>query len=276
MRLRLSALSWTSSTVVGVTALLLSSLPQTAYAQTITGFEGFARPNNGNVMFRQPSFSGSTLDFLDTSNPAFNQSIITNTRANTGTQSMQVNFQFKAAQNNPFLRLSTFNAVNLPNPAIDLSLAVQFALYVPASTPDFYLTLGVRETGVVTTIGGNGGTTGAIELVGATASQGSSPIGKLITTKDTWLNIVFNLPNEPVRGFAGAANGVLNGTFGTIEGLYITPTSNANVGPYTFFLDDFRQTPLVSAAAPEPSSVLLALVGLTGFCIRRRKARRVS
>jgi hypothetical protein len=270
MRLRLSALSWTGAAAAGVTALL-SSFPQAAYAQTITGFEGFARPNNGNVMFRAPNFSGSTLTFIET---APNQAIITNTRANTGTQSMQVSFQFRAAQTNPFLRLTTSNAVNLPNPAIDLSLAVQFALYVPASTPDFYLTLGVRETGVVTAIGSNGGTTGAIELVGATASQGSSPIGKLITTKDTWLNIVFNLPNEPVRGFAGAANGVLNGTFGTIEGLYITPTSNANVGPYTFFLDDFRQTPLVVAAAPEPASLSLLSVCLLGFGLRRRLRSR--
>jgi hypothetical protein len=270
MRFRLAALSWTGATATAVTALLLSSFPQVAQAQTITGFEGFARPNNGNVMFRAPTFSGSTSAFLET---APNQSVVSNVRANTGTQSMQVSFQFRAAQTNPFLRLTTSGATNLPNPAIDLSLAVQFALYVPAATPDFYLTLGVRETGVVTTIGGNGGTTGGIELVGATALQGSSPIGRLITVKDTWLNIVFNLPSEPVRAFVGG-NGVLNGTFGTIEGLYITPTSNANVGPYTFFLDDFRQTPLVTAAAPEPASLSLLSVCLLGFGLRRRLRSR--
>ena len=173
MRLRLAALPWASGGAVGASALLLSSVPQAACAQTITGFEGFARPNNGNVMFRAPTFSGSTSTFLET---APNQSVVSNTRANTGTQSMQVSFQFKAAQTNPFLRLTTASATNLPNPALDLSLALQFALFVPTGTPDFYLTLGVRETGVVTTIGGNGGTTGAIEFVGATALQGSSPI----------------------------------------------------------------------------------------------------
>lgn len=242
-----------------------------AGAQVITGFEGFAAPNNGNVMFRAPNFSGSTSTFIET---APNQAIITTERANSGTQSMRVSFQFKAAQTNPFLRLTTASATNLPNPAIDLSLAVQFALYVPASTPDFYLSLGVRETGTVTTIGANGGGTGPLELVGATSLQGSSPIGRLITAKDTWINMTFNLPSEPVRSFAGG-NGVLNGTFGVLEGLYITPTSNANVGPYVFFLDDFRQSAIVSASTPEPSALALLALGTVtgaGIMVRRRKS----
>lgn len=273
MRFIFVARRWAIAAGVGITALLAASFPQAAGAQTITGFEEYTVGNNGNIMFRAPNFSGSTSTFLETTP---NQTVISTARANTGTKSLNVNFQFKAAQTNPFLRLTTASAPTLPNPAIDLSLALQFALYVPASTPDFYLTLGVRETGTVTTIGGNGGGTGAIEFVGATGLQGSAPLGRLITTKDSWITVVFNLPTEPVRAFAGG-NGVLNGTFGTIEGLYITPTSNANVGPYSFFLDDFRQTAAIVTAAPEPASVALfgiGFLGMVGAATRRTAKAR--
>lgn len=260
-----------SAVIAASTTLLVAGVVvsgSSARAQIITGFEGLSLGQNGNVMFRSPNFSGSTSAFLA---PSPNQSVVSNERANTGTQSLRVSFQFLANQTNPFLRLSTSNPATLPNPAIDLTQALQFALFVPTGTPDFYLTLGVRETGTLAAVGQNGGTSGPIELLGATASQGGAPLGKLITTKDAWVTVAFNLPSEPVRGFTG--NGVLDVSRGALESLFITPTSNANTGPYTFYLDDFRQTAIVTAA-PEPSSLALLAAAVLPAATRMRKRRR--
>ncbi len=250
-------------------ALLPIALPRPAAAQVITGFEGFTNGVNGSVVFRQPTFSGSTSGFLATTP---NLAAISNEQANTGTQSLKVSFQLLANQTNPWVRLTTSGTANLPNPAIDFSLALQLSLYVPASTPDFYITLGARETGTAAAVGANGGTTGTIEYVGATSGlSGGAPIGKLITTKDTWLTVTFNIPSEPVRAFTG--NGILEGGRGAMESLTITPASNA-VGPYTFYVDDIRQTPIVVASAPEPGSVALlasALLPLGALAASRKR-----
>jgi hypothetical protein len=46
---------------------------------------------------------------------------------------------------------------NIPNPAITFAHRVRVRLYVPSDTPDFYLTLGVRETRTTAACAGNGG-----------------------------------------------------------------------------------------------------------------------
>lgn len=74
--------------------LLVGVLAAAVAAQTfpITDFEGFPAPSaNGSVMFRQPSFSGSTSSFIDGS---VNTAQVVTDVAYSGTKSLRVNWKF--------------------------------------------------------------------------------------------------------------------------------------------------------------------------------------
>jgi len=251
MRMRYAVLALTA--LVGMSG---------AFAQClITGFEGYTLGANGVVLFRQPSFSGSTNGFVvgapcDFAGGVYNCSEISNDYAFSGTQSLRVAWQFRTdANGNPFpnawLRLTTFNTTSVPNPAITFAHRVRVRLYVPSDTPDFYLTLGVRETGTTAACAGNGGTSGGIEWIGATSAQGNNaPVGKLVNQKDQWVTVKFDASCDPIRAFAGAtANGQLDTERGTLEQLAFTPTDPANLGPYIVYIDD------VETYVPAPGDV---------------------
>ncbi|GBC91698.1 hypothetical protein HRbin15_00153 [bacterium HR15] len=228
-------------------ALMLTGLLLTGVATSqclLTDFEGYTVGDNGVVMFRQPSFSGSTAAFLAYTGLCSNGpncSIISDEQNHTanGSLSLKVVWQFTGAASNAWLRLTTFNTLNLPNPTINFSHKVAVWLYVPSGTPDFYLTLGVRETGSTADCGLNGGTTSGIEWIGATS--GYPPIGKLVDQKDQWVRVVFDIPNEPIVGFAGTtANGRLDTQTGTLEHLAFTPVDPSLTDIYTVYLDDIE------------------------------------
>ncbi len=133
------------------------------------------------------------------------------------------------------------------------------------------MTLGVRETGALVPIGEDGGTVGTIEFVGATGVQGAAPIGKLITDKDTWVTVSFEIPFEPIQPFTG--NGQLEVARGVLEHLAFTPVSSSATGPYIIYLDNFQQV----AVIPEPGTAALFASGLLPLALavwRRRAARR--
>ncbi len=231
--------------------LVVGILASAVVAQTfpITDFEAFPAPSsNGSVMFRQPSFSGSTGSYID---GAVNTAQVVTDIAYSGTKSLRVNWRFLPERPNAWLRLTTYNTANLGNPAIDFAHALRFKIYVASGTPDFYITLGVRETNTTAPIGGNGGASGGIEWIGATSLDPGNvrPIGKLITAKDQWVEVVFNIPVETVNPFAGAtANGVLDVPRGTLENLSFTPVEPGAVGPYLIYLDDFEQVAVWSVS----------------------------
>jgi hypothetical protein len=246
--------------VLALTALVGMS---GAFAQClITDFEGYTLGANGAVLFRQPSFSGSTSGFVvggacNIPNGVFNCALISDEQAFSGTQSLKVAWQFRTdANGNPFprawLRLTTFNTTSVPNPAINFDHRVRVRLYVPSDTPDFYLTLGVRETGTNAACAGNGGTSGGIEWIGATSAQPgpNAPVGKLVNQKDQWVTVKFDIRRDTILGFAGStANGQIDGSTGTIEHLAFTPTDSANLGPYIVYIDD------VETYVPTPGDV---------------------
>jgi hypothetical protein len=249
MRMRYAVLALTA--LVGMSG---------AFAQClITDFEGYTLGANGVVLFRQPSFSGSTSSFVvggacNIPNGVFNCALISDEQAFSGTQSLKVAWQFRTdANGNPFprawLRLTTNNTTSVPNPEISFSHRVRLRLYVPSGTPDFYVTLGVRETGTNAGCARNGSATGVIEWVGATAAQSgpNAPVGKLVNQKDQWVTIRFDLSRDPIRPFTG--NGVINGDRGVLEHLALTPTDSANLGPYIVYIDD------VETYVPTPGDV---------------------
>ena len=251
MKMRYAVLALTA--LMGISSALAQCL--------ITDFEGFPLGANGAVLFRQPSFSGSTASFVvgspcDLPNGVFNCALISDEQAFSGTQSLKVAWQFRTdANGNPFprawLRLTTNNTTSVPNPEISFSHRVRLRLYVPSGTPDFYVTLGVRETGTNAECARNGGTSGGIEWIGATSAQGNNaPVGKLVNQKDQWVTVKFDASCDPIRAFAGAtANGQLDTERGTLEQLAFTPTDPANLGPYIVYIDD------VETYVPVPGDV---------------------
>lgn len=80
---------------------------------TFGDFEGFAPGTE--VIFQEPRFSGSTSGNLLT---VPNTTLVVNNVAHNGTNSDLANFQFVDGTNTRWVRLTTFNTPNLPNPGI--------------------------------------------------------------------------------------------------------------------------------------------------------------
>jgi len=248
-----------------VAALVVaSSLSASAQYFLIEDFEAYdpAAVGNGTVMFRQPSFSGSTSGQMDVTDPANNISKVVSGVASGGNNSLQVVFKWQDTGN--WLRLTTFGATFRPNPAISYSLALKFDVLYTAGD-DIAIALLTRDNGTAVPIGGNGGTTGAIEVIGATGfSSTTGPEGALVlSASPNWQTVVINIPAASVVAFTG--NGVLDNPSGTLEALGIKRLGG--VGPYELYFDNF-------AMVPEPGSLLAlgsGLIGMSGLLLRRRR-----
>lgn len=238
--------------------------------QVIADFESYTTPTGlGSVMFRQPSFSGSTASKLDaTPNDAFVESIgIPAGNPNVGNNALRVGFSFADAATLPlWLRLTSNNTPNQGNPTIGLQpgAGLQFDIY---SDTALYIALLIRETETDAAIGANGGATGGIEFVGGNPSSATGNRGKLLAA-NTWTTLLFDFSTEPVFFFAGAADGILTpGTDskGVLEALAIgaDPGTTGNIN---IWLDNFQ-------VVPEPSTLVLGLLGGLGlmFVIHRRR-----
>ncbi len=220
----------------GILALsLLVSLPAALAAPLVlTDFDSFA--TGARVMFLNPRFSGTTAAKLEL---APDVAGIDTAQAFSGTNSYQFQFQFTSASTARWVRITSFNAPNLPNPTISLTSPVSIRFY---TNKPIRVALGIRETNTNAALGANGGTSGAIEWLGTVGGVvGGVPQGKLISSPNTWVELVFDPLTDPVSSFTG--NNVLSGTFGkaVLEHLAITPADGGDVGPYTVFIDDVRQ-----------------------------------
>lgn len=206
----------------------------------LTDFEGFASgTSSGTVLFRQPTFSGSTSGFLD---PSPNLTSVTGAfpAGNSSSRALRANWSWNTNVN-AWLRLSTSGTANLPNPVIDLTRKLRFDIY---SDKSLKVALGVRETDnpAGTPIGSNGGTTPAvIEFVGVTNVMSGQPQAVRTVAASNWTTLEFDLPNEPVRNFSGG-NGVLSTSsgLGVLEHLAFVPAAGA--GAYDVYLDNFIVT----------------------------------
>lgn len=204
--------------------------------EPLVNFESFANNTpNGTVMFQRPAYSPTTASYLDTA--ATNYTSVTtsfpagNTRA--GGKVLKGGWTFKTGTTNPWLRLTTFNPTNVPNPTIPLDRIVRFDIY---SDKSLKAGLGIRETGTTADYGANGGTTGTIEFVGVTNVVSNSPFPTRIISASTWTTLEFNFPSEPVRAFTG--DGILAAGKGVLECVALVP--NGGMGAYTIHLDNFE------------------------------------
>jgi hypothetical protein len=98
-----------------------------AAGPVVEGFEGFAVGTE--VMFQEPNFSGSTSANILLGGT----SLVSSSMAFGGSQSNEVRFQFVDNTPTRWVRLTTFNTPNLPNPAIRVTQPG-----APAPTVSFY------------------------------------------------------------------------------------------------------------------------------------------
>ncbi len=91
----------------------------TSAGPSVFGFEGFAI--GAEVMFQEPRFSGTTVgNLLTTPNTA----AVTDLVSFGGAQSYELNFQFIDKDTTRWVRLTTFQSDNQPNPAVLLAEAL--------------------------------------------------------------------------------------------------------------------------------------------------------
>lgn len=221
--------------------LFALAVAQPATAQIEVFAENFESRSGGNgtVLFRQPSFSGSTSGLLMASP---NVAQVLTERALSGSRAVKVSWQWRDGTAFTWLRLTTFNVMALGNPAIPVTNGyVELQVY-NAGPADLYVSLGVRETNTTVALGTNSGTAGSIEWVGATSvtvsgASGIEPKGKLVPA-GRWTTLGFEMEIEPVQFFTG--NSILETLSGraTLESLGITPVDVTQRGPYTIYIDD--------------------------------------
>lgn len=207
-------------------------------AETVlTDFEGFASGTaNGTVLFRSPSFSGSTDEFLEAA-PNLTSVVGTFPSGNDSARVLRANWSWTNTAN-LWLRLTTSGTANLPNPVIDLTRRLRFNIYTDKALG---VALGIRETGNPpgTAIGSNGGTSpGIIEYAGVTNVVAGQPQVTHTIPAGNWTTVEFDLPSEPIRSFVGG-NGVLSSAtgLGVLEHLALVPA--AGIGHYDVYLDNF-------------------------------------
>ena len=217
----------------------------------ITDFEGYA--DGTQVMFRQPSFSGSTSAHLVI--PPNTSQVVTES-AFGGTKVCQIDWAWLDTTPQRWLRLTTSGLANVGNPTVDLTrpLRFRFRMLTPGS---LRLCVGIRETGVDVPIGANGGSTGTIEWVGATAKIDGAPQGRLIGYESgQWQTLTFDLANESVLAFTGDGVLAAANNKGVIEHIALAVVDTA--GPLTVQFDVFEQlvgTAPVIAQQPASQSV---------------------
>ena len=121
-------------------------------ATLIQDFE--SSPQGTNALFMRPDFSGSTSPYLLAQPPGSfspNVAVVTNLHADTGTNSLLANWQFKDGAPVNWLRLVA-QGPGTPNPQVDLRLPISFRLLllpVGVTAEGLSVTRLVDQTGTV-------------------------------------------------------------------------------------------------------------------------------
>lgn len=248
----------TVNELTALTFTATASDPESAWSPvTITTFESYTVPTvDGTVMFRQPDFSGSTSAFVDQTVTNYSKVLSNFPSGHSGSKVLRASWTFKAGTTNPWVRLATYNAANLPNPTVYFGHVVKFDMYTDKALK---VGLALRETSTVAAIGANGGTSGTVEFVGVPSLNGTAPNPSRTVAAGAWTTVTFSIPDEAVTAFTG--NGVLESMTGKgiLDALVLVPA--AGLGAYNIYLDNFIVAPAntitfsLDAGAPAGASI---------------------
>lgn len=202
------------------------------------------------VGFREPGFSPTTLENL---NPdlIFNSSRVSSNPGGFQSEKAYL-FEFEFVDDDPtrWVRITSFNADNSPNPVIELNKRLRFRIYLETGY-SIYLCFGIREIAATDLEpGDNGGVVGAVEWVGANSLESdgfgnTAPVGTHIVGNDEWQEIDIDLQKANVIGLEDeGGNGILPTTgLGVLEHFAFTidPDSDNPTGPFTIRIDKIEQ-----------------------------------
>ncbi len=227
-----------SAIMTRVLDFLIVPPPEACATRMVADFEGFADGATG-VLFRNPRYSGSTLEHL-ASTPDVGQ-VTSEVSAYDGSKSFKVQWSFVDADPRRWLRLTTSDVAQSPNPTIwlDQRLRVRLRFEAPAGA-SLRVALGVRETNTYAPIGTDGGTAGTIEWVGADSVVSGAPQGVVLSAQPgVWQRIVFRPKTMPVTAMTG--DGVLTGRYGKGVLEHLAFASTGSTGPFTVYIDSVEQ-----------------------------------
>lgn len=200
-------------------------------------FESYpAGTADGSVLFRAPSYSGSTALFLDGPGGAsVTNGLPGGASPDRGARALRVTWGFAPDAVSPWLRLTTAAAAQLPNPAVDPRQVVQFDVW---SDRPLRVGLGLRETTNTVWPGDDAGVIGPIEFVGVGEVLSGVPQPVRLVMASNWTTLRFDLPAEAVQPFTG--DGVLNPSLSAcaLEHLALVPGSSDASGPHVVYLDN--------------------------------------
>ncbi len=228
--------------------------------EAVVNYESFTNGTpNEQVMFRKPSFSSTTTNFLDmgvtnyttvtTSFPAGN--------ANAGSKVLRAQWSFKTGISDYWLRLTTTDSAFLPNTTINASERLKFDIY---TTKTLKVGVGIRETGTSAENGANGGISGAIEYVGVGSKVGSTPVPTRTVSAGTWTTLEFDLPNEPCQTLTG--NSILAAGQQVLEHLILK--GEGGTGVYTVYVDNFQVVEVIPTLNSDEDTGLVEFTMKTG------------
>lgn len=260
-----------------ITGICLLAGTTLAQAQAITDFESYTSPSaNGTVLFRAPSFSGSTGTKIQ-ADPVSSSQVLSEGipagNAGPGTNALRSTWNFVDAGATPlWVRLTTDGVANLGRPTIPIEAgyALQFDVW---SSHAGYVTANIRETESNAAFLADGGATGTIEFLGGNPSSATATIRGVPVAANAWTTLTFEFLNPtatPVFSFTG--DGVLTaGTDGkaTLESLGLAFDDNATIRAQdiSMWFDNFA-----IVAVPEPTSAALVGGGLLALMLFRRRS----
>jgi len=156
-----------------VTALVCPISVWAQYPSEVVGFNDNPDVDTSHEMFQIPQFSGTTDEYIVLNvNPYDNNNAFRASGLQTeGAAALRVFFSWvDPADPHAWVRLTTYNGAERPNPSLHTQGKVRFKLINRSEFVygEIGICLGIRETGVRMPQLANGGTSGPIEWVGVT------------------------------------------------------------------------------------------------------------
>ncbi len=188
---------------------------------------------NGSVLFHSPRFTLTTIGSLDSSPNLSSVTAFFPIGNGFSRRTLLLDWSFASGVSNRWMRLSTQDTTNIPNPTVGFGQVLRFDVFTDRSLK---VALGIRETNTGAEPAQDGGSSGPIEFVGVTNVINGQPVPTHTIDIRSWQNVSFNLATEPVRAFTG--NGMLESTTGkgVLEHLAFVP--NDGSGEYRVWLDN--------------------------------------
>ena len=160
-------------------------------------------------------------------------------------KSYHFGFEFEDNDSTRWVRITSQNTPNTPNPTIRLDKRLRF--WAKISSGSVYMTLGIREISSGSAVGADGGTIGPIEWVGIESLEEDAegyfaPQGILLSSEDGWTNIDLDLKKQKVLSYDDG-NNQLEGTWGVLEhfAFAVDPSADSPSGPFDIYVDLIEQ-----------------------------------